>query len=103
MYPHQADRLTAAADRHGLDALVAVASDNVRYVTGFASAVESVYRDPGHRAFGVFTRRGFPAQLARALSHADQPHVTALRRQLIHDEARPVIDHFQASRVMVKI
>jgi Xaa-Pro aminopeptidase len=75
MYPHQVDRLTAAADRHGLDALVAVASDNVRYVTGFASAVESVYRDPGHRAFGVFTRRGagLVVPMIDAIALADDP------------------------------
>ena len=54
MYPHQAERLTAAVERHGLDALVAVSAENVRYVTGFASAVESAYRD--HRVFGLFTR-----------------------------------------------
>jgi len=73
MYPHQAERLTAAAERHGLEALVAVSPDNVRYVTGFASAVESAYRD--HRAFGVFTRQGaaLVVPMIDAVTLADDP------------------------------
>jgi Xaa-Pro aminopeptidase len=73
MYPHQAERLTAVAERHGLDAVVAVSAENVRYVTGFASAVESAYRD--HRVFGVFTRQGTGLVLPviDAVTLADDP------------------------------
>ena len=39
MYPHQAERLTAALESGGLDALVAASSANVAYVTGFWSLV----------------------------------------------------------------
>jgi Xaa-Pro dipeptidase len=73
MYPHQAERLTAAVERHGLDALVAVGPENVRYVTGFASAVQCAYR--GHRAFGVFTRQGcaLVVPMIDAITLADAP------------------------------
>ncbi len=73
MYPHQLERLTAALERHGLDALVAVTDDNVRYVTGFSSAVASVYR--GHRTFGVFTRGGaaLVVPMIDAIALADDP------------------------------
>ena len=73
MYPHQLERLTGAMERRGLDALVAVTDENVRYVTGFTSAVASVYR--GHRAFGVFTRRGsaLAVPMIDGIALADDP------------------------------
>jgi Xaa-Pro dipeptidase len=67
MYPHQADRLTAALEAAGVEALVATSPANVAYVTGFRSAAPS-FR-PGE-VFGVFTRHGtalvLPAREAAA-------------------------------------
>jgi Xaa-Pro dipeptidase len=42
MYPHQAERLTAALEAGGLDALVASSPANVAYVTGFRSLARAV-------------------------------------------------------------
>ena len=42
MYPHQADRLTAALEVGALDALVASSAANVAYVTGFWSLARAV-------------------------------------------------------------
>jgi Xaa-Pro aminopeptidase len=56
MYPHQAERLHAALDRHRLDALVATSPANVTYVTGFASLARHVY--PTQEAYAVVTREG---------------------------------------------
>jgi Xaa-Pro aminopeptidase len=39
VYPHQAERLTAALEREGLAALVATTPGNLAYVTGFRSLV----------------------------------------------------------------
>ena len=55
MYPHQAERLRAALDAHGLDALVASSPENVRYLTGFVSLTHAVHRTP---QFAVHGRGG---------------------------------------------
>lgn len=56
MYPHQADRLTAALESAGAAALVATTPENVRYVTGFASLVQRLCKRT--EIYGVFTPRG---------------------------------------------
>ena len=55
MYPHQSERLTAALDAAGVEALVATTPANVAYVTGFRSLTHAQLQAPH---FGVFTRRG---------------------------------------------
>lgn len=55
MYPHQAERLTAALEGAGLEALVATAPENVAYVTGFASVTNAIFATP---QFAVYARRG---------------------------------------------
>lgn len=55
MYPHQIERLTAALETAGGEALVAATVANVAYVTGFRSLTHAVLGTPH---FGVFTRRG---------------------------------------------
>ncbi len=55
MYPHQAERLAAALESHGLAALVATSLENVGYVTGFRSLAKEVYRTP---SFALFAPRG---------------------------------------------
>jgi len=54
MYPHQAERLGAALERHGLDALVASSPANVAYVSGFSSLARRVY--PTQETYAVVTR-----------------------------------------------
>ena len=54
MYPHQAERLTGALERAGVDALVATGSASVAYITGFRSAVEA---DGPAVRLAVFTRQ----------------------------------------------
>ena len=56
MYPHQAERLTAARERGGLDALVAASPENVAYVTGFWSLSRAVY--PATEIYAVVARTG---------------------------------------------
>ncbi|MBI2205338.1 MAG: aminopeptidase P family protein [Candidatus Rokubacteria bacterium] len=56
MYPHQTDRLTAALDRAGLEALVAASPENIAYVTGFRSLSQAIYRRTP--LFAVFSRQG---------------------------------------------
>ncbi|MBI1846372.1 MAG: aminopeptidase P family protein [Candidatus Rokubacteria bacterium] len=53
MYPHQSERLTEALDAAGVDALVATAAANVRYVTGFESVVPG---RAGGEILAVFAR-----------------------------------------------
>jgi Xaa-Pro dipeptidase len=55
MYPHQAERLTEALVRAGLDGLVATSPANVAYVTGFRGLSEARRRST---VFGIFTRHG---------------------------------------------
>ncbi len=55
MYPHQAERLTDAVARGGVDALVATSPENIAYITGFRSLTEAVFHTT---EFGVFTRQG---------------------------------------------
>ena len=56
MYPHQAERLTAALEAGGLEALVACSPANVAYVTGFWSLVRAV--QPATEIYAVVTRGG---------------------------------------------
>jgi len=56
VYPHQAERLTAALELDGLAALVAATPANVFYVTGYGRPSQAV--DPAAEFFAVFTRRG---------------------------------------------
>ncbi|HEU4369301.1 MAG TPA: M24 family metallopeptidase, partial [Methylomirabilota bacterium] len=56
MYPHQAERLTAALESEGLDALVASTAANVAYVTGFWSLARAV--QPATEIYAVVTRGG---------------------------------------------
>jgi Xaa-Pro aminopeptidase len=56
MYPHQAERLTAALERDGLDALVAFSPANVAYVTGFWSLARAV--DPATEVYAVVAPGG---------------------------------------------
>lgn len=65
MYPHQVERLTAAREAAGVDAIVATAPANTFYVTGFRSLVQTVY--PEVAVYGVFG----PSGTALVLSAAD--------------------------------
>jgi Xaa-Pro dipeptidase len=56
MYPHQAERLTGALARGGLDALVATTAANIAYIAGFRSLARPLY--PERPYFAVFTARG---------------------------------------------
>ena len=54
MYPHQAERLAGALERHKLDALIAASPANIAYVTGFSSLARRVY--PTLETYAVVTR-----------------------------------------------
>jgi Xaa-Pro dipeptidase len=56
VYPHQAERLTAALEAGGLEALVAVSPANVAYVTGFWSLSRA--GQPAGEIFAVVGRGG---------------------------------------------
>ena len=56
MYPHQAERLTAALESAGVDALVAASPANVAYVSGFRSLFRAVY--PTSESYAIMTRHG---------------------------------------------
>ena len=56
MYPHQAERLTAARERGGFAALVAASPANVAYVTGFSSLIRAV--DPATEIYAVVAAGG---------------------------------------------
>jgi Xaa-Pro dipeptidase len=79
VYPHQAERLTAALDGAGVDALVAATAANVAYVTGFRSLFRAVY--PASESYAIVTRDGtaliVPTIDAPAVveSDADATHV----------------------------
>lgn len=70
MYPHQVERLTAALEQTGADALVAASTANVAYVTGFRSLARAV--DPSTEVYAVFGRTGTglvaPADEAAAIA-----------------------------------
>ena len=55
MYPHQAERLSEALERAGLDALVATSPENIAYITGFRSLTGAVFPT---LQFAIFTRQG---------------------------------------------
>jgi len=56
MYPHQAERLTAALESAGVDALIAASAANVAYLTGFRSLFRAVY--PASESYAIVTRDG---------------------------------------------
>ena len=92
MYPHQAERLTAALESAGVDALVAASSANVAYVSGFRSLFRAVY--PTSESYAIMTRHGtaliVPTIDAPAVvdSDADPTHVVCHGRfHLALDEA----------------
>ena len=92
MYPHQAERLTAALESAGVDALVAASAANVTYVSGFRSLFRAVY--PTSESYAIMTRNGtaliVPTIDAPAVvdSDADPTHVVCHGRfHLALDEA----------------
>jgi len=82
MYPHQAERLTAALESAGVDALVASSAANVAYVTGFRSLFRTVY--PASESYAIVTRGGtalvVPTIDAAAVTESDTDvtHVVCL-------------------------
>src|SRR5262245_56467455 len=56
MNAHHASRLARVLDEEQLDALIATATENLYYVTGFRSIAHALFR--GLELYGVFTRRG---------------------------------------------
>jgi Xaa-Pro dipeptidase len=56
VYPHQAERLTAAREQGGFAALVAASPANVAYVTGFSSLIRAV--DPATEIYAVVAPGG---------------------------------------------
>jgi Xaa-Pro aminopeptidase len=81
MYPHQAERLGSALERHGLAALIATTSANVAYVSGFRSLSRVI--DRSSEVAAIFTRRGTALVVpivdaaAAAADGADADHVVA--------------------------
>ncbi len=73
MYPHQAERLTAALERDGLHALVAASPANVAYVTGFWSLARAV--EPSTEVYAVVAPGGtalvVPTSEALAVTEGD--------------------------------
>jgi Xaa-Pro aminopeptidase len=55
VYPHQAERLSGALERAGLNALVATSPENIAYITGFRTVGAGIAQAP---IFGVFARAG---------------------------------------------
>ena len=55
MYPHQAERLTAALERAGFEAFVATSPASIAYITGFRSLTDAI---SGTTQFAVFSRQG---------------------------------------------
>ncbi len=92
MYPHQAERLTEALDRGGLDALVAASPANVAYVTGFWSMFRAVY--PATEIYAVVGRGGTALVVptidtpAVAESGADVDHVLGYGRFILDRAGR---------------
>ncbi len=64
MYPHQAERLTEALEAERLDAVVATAPANIRYVTEFESAR---WRSGWPEVLAVFARGGGTALVVPAV------------------------------------
>lgn len=78
MYPHQHERLTAALDAEGLDALVATTPASVFYLTGFRSLLQAVARELA--PIGVFARTG----TALVVPAIDVPTAVAERADVQH-------------------
>jgi Xaa-Pro dipeptidase len=78
MYPHQAERLTAALEGGGLDALVAASPANVAYVTGFWSLARAV--DPATEIYAVVA----PGGTALVVPTMEAPAVTEGEAQADH-------------------
>ena len=73
MYPHQAERLSDALERAGLDALVATSPENIAYITGFRSLTGAVLRT---LQFAIFTRQG----AALVVPTIEAPAITRIGR-----------------------
>jgi Xaa-Pro dipeptidase len=92
VYPHQAERLTAALERKELEALVATTPENVAYVTGFRSPIPPA--DRRTEVYGVFTRGGtaliVPAVelVTAAVEGVDVDHVRGYGRPVYADPGR---------------
>jgi Xaa-Pro dipeptidase len=90
MYPHQAERLTAALEAGGFEALVAASPANVAYVTGFWSLARAVA--PANETYAVVTRGGtalvVPAIDELAAEGADADHVVRYGRFVLEHGAR---------------
>jgi Xaa-Pro aminopeptidase len=90
VYPHQGERLTAALERGGYEALVAASPANVAYVTGFWSLVRAVH--PATETYAVVTRAGtalvVPAIDELATEGADTDHVFSYGRFVL-DRSQP--------------
>jgi Xaa-Pro aminopeptidase len=73
MYPHQAERLSAALEHGGLAALVAASPANVAYLTGFWSVTRTI--DPTTEIYAVMAPGGtalvVPAMEALAVTEGD--------------------------------
>ncbi len=69
MYPHQAERLTAALQDADLTALIGTTPGNLAYVAGFRSLLQASFR--GMELYAVFTGQG----TALAVSAGDLPSV----------------------------
>ena len=91
MYPHQTERLTAALEAGGLQALVAASPANVAYVTGFWSLARAV--SPANETYAVVTHGGtaliVPAIDELAAEGADADHVVRYGRFVLDRGGRP--------------
>jgi Xaa-Pro aminopeptidase len=91
VYPHQTERLTAALEAGGLQALVAASPANVAYVTGFWSLARAV--SPANETYAVVTHGGtaliVPAIDELAAEGADADHVVRYGRFVLDRGGRP--------------
>jgi len=80
MYPHQTERLEAALEAFGVDALVATSSADVAYLTGFWSLSRAVF---DAEVFAVYGKTGtalvIPTIDAPALAAGDAAADQGLR------------------------
>jgi Xaa-Pro dipeptidase len=104
VYPHQAERLTEALERGGLDVLVASSPANVAYVTGFWSLFRAVY--PATPSYAVVARTGTALvvptiDLPAAEGAAD--HVLGFGRFVLErrEGGQPPVPHADAGAAVV--
>jgi Xaa-Pro dipeptidase len=90
VYPHQAERVTAALEAGGFEALVASSPANVAYVTSFWSLARTVA--PAHATYAVVTRAGtalvVPAIDELAAEGAQADHVVRYGRFVLDHGVR---------------